>query len=294
MLSQGIDIEDVEPLVDIFNALGNQQEKVRVYENIEAYIGDENFEFSVWQIERDKVNFEWYNGGSQEREKYISLIDIVDENKREKRPITDAHEKIEIMIPIVSREQVEGFLCTHTKMKSEEVNKRVYLSVHILSFVFEYYRLIEQAKGSGVIDPITGLYNERHFHLQASMDIQKVERFKKPLTSVGIKIKGFDDIVSKSGYEGGEKILRFVSQILEEASRKTDMPARLSGEVFGVSLYETNREGAEIYLERLQRIFANTPFVSDDMEVTIGIDSRIVEYEKELTVEEMVSRTKDL
>src|SRR5690625_6604258 len=103
------------------------------------------------------------------------------------------------MIPIVSREQVEGFLCTHTKMKSEEVNKRVYLSVHILSFVFEYYRLIEQAKGSGVIDPITGLYNERHFHLQASMDIQKVERFKKPLTSVGIKIKGFDDIVSKSG-----------------------------------------------------------------------------------------------
>src|SRR5690625_1779197 len=230
LLSQGIDIEDVEPLVDIFNALGNQQEKVRVYENIEAYIGDENFEFSVWQIERDKVNFEWYNGGSQEREKYISLIDIVDENKREKRPITDAHEKIEIMIPIVSREQVEGFLCTHTKMKSEEVNKRVYLSVHILSFVFEYYRLIEQAKGSGVIDPITGLYNERHFHLQASMDIQKVERFKKPLTSVGIKIKGFDDIVSKSGYEGGEKILRFVSQILEEASRKTDMPARLSGD----------------------------------------------------------------
>lgn len=289
--SNNIEIDDVEVLSNMFESLGNQQEIKKIYVHINEYFSDKELEYSIWKNNEGKLELSWYRGNLVDKKDVENQREMLEGNRNNRKPLMIEEGVFKIIIPIITRENVDGFLCIHHKIEKNKDWKEVYLVSNLLRFIFNYYDLINETQGHTTTDFVTGLYNKRHFHMQANMDIEKVKRFKKPLVSVGIRIKDFEKIITKLGYEGSEIVLREFSDILSMTTRLTDMPARLGEERFGILMYETNSSGAKVFLNRLNNLLVEEKIEVNGVKFNLEIETRVIEYRKDMLAEEIVRET---
>lgn len=293
LISNKIEFEDVEVLTNLFESLGNQQEIKKVFVHINEYLKDEGVEYSIWEMTNERANMIWYKGDLQKKKAYELNFNEIYGKRALKQPEFNEDSKFKVMLPIVTRERVVGMFCLHNDIEDKSSWKKIYVINNLLKFILNYYTLIEDTQDYTTKDFVTGLYNRRHFHMQINIDIEKVKRFKKPLTSVGVKIKDYDEIISKFGYEPSEDVLREFTRILKLTTRETDMPARLGEEYFGILMYETSSSGAEEFIKRLRNILDNFKISVNGVEFNLEIEPSIVEYKKDMTSEEMMAKTKN-
>ena len=294
--SNNIEMGKLKELTKIFEMLGNQQEIKNVFKEVNNFLCDIEGGYSVWGLDfNSKIELFWYKGPQELKEEYVAKKRLLENIGKVKKPINDyAEEGFSIIIPIISREEVVGYFCLHKDSELGDKWLEVYTVVELLTFVLKYYQMIEMMKEMSVVDFITGLYNYRHFRLQIDLDVEKAKRFKKPLTLVAFKIKDFDEINKKLGFEGGEQILKGFGAVLSKQSRKTDMPSRISDELFCVLLYETNEEGAKCYIDRINRFLREVPMTAGDYQFNIEVQHNCVEYKKNMSSEEFLERVKKI
>ncbi|MED2737504.1 GGDEF domain-containing protein [Bacillus toyonensis] len=293
--NNNIELGKFKEITDIFEMLGNQQESKNVFKKVNKFLEEIETDYSIWQYNRDKkIELLWYKGDKEQREAYENKQEIFSKVYKNKKPLGDYNDEgFYLMLPIVSREEVVGYFCLHKEVELGEKWSDVYIIVQLLGFTLKYYEMVETMKEMSVIDVITGLYNSRHFRLQIDLEAEKSKRFKKPLTLAVIKIKDFSEVNKKLGFEGGEEVLKNFGTILKLESRKTDMPSRISDEVFGILLYETNLDGAQKYIKRLENYLNEEPMVIDDYRFKIEMDVNLVEYSKNMSSEEFLEEGKN-
>ncbi|MGN5650549.1 GGDEF domain-containing protein [Bacillus sp. Brlt_9] len=293
--NNNIELGKFKEITEIFEMLGNQQESKNVFKKVNKFLEEIETDYSIWQYNRDKkIELLWYKGDNEQRAAYENKQEIFSKVYKNKKPIGDYNDEgFYLMLPIVSREEVVGYFCLHKEIDLGEKWSDVYIIVQLLGFTLKYYEMVETMKEMSVIDVITGLYNSRHFRLQIDLEAEKAKRFKKPLTLAVIKIKDFSEVNKKLGFEGGEEVLKNFGTILKLESRKTDMPSRISDEVFGILLYETNLEGAQKYIKRLENYLNEEPMVINDYRFKIEMDVNLVEYSKNMSSEEFLEEGKN-
>ncbi|WP_088362443.1 GGDEF domain-containing protein [Bacillus cereus] len=293
--NNNIELGKFKEITEIFEMLGNQQESKNVFKKVNKFLEEIETDYSIWQYNRDKkIELLWYKGDTEQRAAYENKQEIFSKVYKNKKPLGDyIDEGFYLMLPIVSREEVVGYFCLHKEIDLGEKWSDVYIIVQLLGFTLKYYEMVETMKEMSVIDVITGLYNSRHFRLQIDLEAEKAKRFKKPLTLAVIKIKDFSEVNKKLGFEGGEEVLKNFGTILKLESRKTDMPSRISDEVFGILLYETNLEGAQKYIKRLENYLNEEPMVINDYRFKIEMDVNLVEYSKNMSSEEFLEEGKN-
>lgn len=101
-------------------------------------------------------------------------------------------------------------------------------------------------------DGLTGLANLKLLDARVSEEIQRWERYRRPLALVLLDLDGFGKINDEFGREVGDELLQHVATILNGATRTLDLVARYGGQEFAVLLPETNEMGAMIVAERLR------------------------------------------
>ena len=101
-------------------------------------------------------------------------------------------------------------------------------------------------------DGLTGLANLKLLDARVSEEIQRWERYRRPLALVLIDLDDFGIINDEFGREVGDELLQHVATILNGATRTLDLVARYGGQEFAVLLPETNEMGAMIVAERLR------------------------------------------
>lgn len=306
-MNNQVNLGHLEKINEIFNVLNNQQEIKNLYKKIDEYISEIGVSYSIWQIDHsDRVVKRWEKvqtidkennvekNKDEEQEKYDELLMYLMKHKKNKTPIIEKEDFIYAIIPIISREEVIGFLCIDKKFEDKERWAEIYTTVQILGFAYKYYEMIETMKDLSYVDVVTGLYNYRHFRFQIDLEVDKANRFKKPLTLVFIKIKDFGEINRKLGFSGGEGTLKEFSKLLKKEVRKTDMPSKINEEVFAILMYDTDAEGAAVFVDRLNKVLNARKIKVEDIEFNISIESQIKEYKKNTSSEEFFEDTKEI
>jgi diguanylate cyclase (GGDEF)-like protein len=103
-------------------------------------------------------------------------------------------------------------------------------------------------------DPLTGLYNRRHFEERLHAEVSAARRHGRPLTMMVIDIDHFKQVNDRYGHVAGDEVLKLVARALEHSIRTEDIVARYGGEEFVLLARETTMVGARNVAERLRRL----------------------------------------
>lgn len=139
-------------------------------------------------------------------------------------------------------------------------------------------RTLEELEYYSMHDPLTGLYNRRHFNNIVEYEIGRSERHSHEFSLLMLDLDDFKDINDSYGHPTGDEALRGVAEILREHIRKGDLAARIGGDEFAVVLMETGREGATTVASTLGRMLRERVFNAPDnkhfhLTVSIGIST---------------------
>ncbi|MBM3266602.1 MAG: diguanylate cyclase [Candidatus Sericytochromatia bacterium] len=154
-------------------------------------------------------------------------------------------------------------------------------------------RLYEQAHLEALTDPLTGLYNRRAFHDQVGKLLAGAERKKAPLSVILLDIDHFKRFNDTYGHASGDLAIRFVSDLLRQTVRASDVAARWGGEEFIVCLPETTLRDALLVGERIcARSAARDLFREDGSplpRVTVSVGVAWLHHGQE-TLETLIAR----
>jgi diguanylate cyclase (GGDEF)-like protein len=102
-------------------------------------------------------------------------------------------------------------------------------------------------------DVLTGLANRREFEDRFAHELERSARSERPMGLIAIDLDWFKEVNDRFGHEAGDRALKTVAGVLQEATRRIDSVARLGGEEFAVLLPEAGEEETHRLAERLRR-----------------------------------------
>lgn len=109
-------------------------------------------------------------------------------------------------------------------------------------------------------DSLSGLYSKFYWEQKLEEEFLRISRYQRPETLILMDIDNFKFINDNFGHTNGDKVLRYLGQVLIECLRAGDIPARLGGDEFGILLPETSIIEAIILIERIQEIISKKIF----------------------------------
>jgi diguanylate cyclase (GGDEF)-like protein/PAS domain S-box-containing protein len=114
-------------------------------------------------------------------------------------------------------------------------------------------------KELSITDGLTKLYNSRHFYTSLQLEIERANRYHRPLALLMIDIDDFKKFNDTYGHLIGDKVLAKTGEVIRNALREADTGYRYGGEEFALILPETVGPGAVQVAERIRKELAAMP-----------------------------------
>ncbi|MDR3564180.1 MAG: GGDEF domain-containing protein [Negativicutes bacterium] len=112
--------------------------------------------------------------------------------------------------------------------------------------------LMKQLGELAAIDPLTNLYNRRHFYTVVEYELMRRQRTLSSLCLAMIDIDDFKAVNDQFGHQTGDNCLRELGRICIENVRTVDTVSRWGGDEFAILFPETDREAAIQAAERVR------------------------------------------
>jgi diguanylate cyclase (GGDEF)-like protein len=106
-------------------------------------------------------------------------------------------------------------------------------------------------------DSLTTLYNHRYFYEQLSHEVERAQRYGRPVSVILLDLDKFKYVNDTYGHLMGDKLLALLGQVINDQVRASDIPARYGGDEFAIILPDTSRAAAEATAEKLARAIRN-------------------------------------
>ncbi len=101
-------------------------------------------------------------------------------------------------------------------------------------------------------DPLTGLYNLRHFYSTMENEVARAKRRGRHCSIIAIDLNRFKVINDTMGHPAGDALLRDLARLFVNTVREYDTVVRYGGDEFVVVLPEASEQNAQETIERLQ------------------------------------------
>lgn len=135
----------------------------------------------------------------------------------------------------------------------------------------------EQTRRLAYTDALTSLANYRSFHTRLQQEIERADRYHRPLSLIMLDIDYFKAYNDTHGHPQGDATLTQVAELLKQTSRSSDMVARYGGEEFALILPETDQPSAEALGNRLREEIEHFQFPGEEhlpskiLTISVGI-----------------------
>jgi diguanylate cyclase (GGDEF)-like protein len=110
------------------------------------------------------------------------------------------------------------------------------------------------------LDQKTGLFNHQYFMQHLSKELDRANRFDRPLAIMMLDLDLLRNINNTYGHLAGDEVLIGVSRILKQSVREYDVVARFGGEEFAIMLPETTIQQSFERAEIIRRAIEGTEF----------------------------------
>ena len=112
-------------------------------------------------------------------------------------------------------------------------------------------------------DPLTNLFNRRHFLNLAEREWNRAVRYKHPLCALMLDVDHFKQINDQHGHAAGDKALTTVANVIRSTLRATELAGRYGGDEFIVLLPETLPENGLLVARRICQTIKDYTISSD-------------------------------
>lgn len=143
-----------------------------------------------------------------------------------------------------------------------------------------YNRMRSQLISLVITDSLSGCVNRRGFEVELRRELARAARAAHPVSLIAVDVDHFKQINDRYGHLVGDQVIAEIGRLLREATRGSDLVARMGGEEFMFLLPETDADGALQLAERVaERVRAHRfPGVPASHRVTasFGVAAEIV------------------
>jgi diguanylate cyclase (GGDEF)-like protein len=160
-----------------------------------------------------------------------------------------------LCIPLVTHDElvgmlhVEGLACG----PGEDEQERLAVTVaEQLALALGNARLRETLRRQSVLDPLTGLFNRRHFDAALKRELARARRKEVPVSLVLVDIDHFKRVNDEYGHAVGDAVLRTIAQQLRLGIREGDIACRYGGEEMVLLLPECTAIDAGVRAEAIR------------------------------------------
>jgi diguanylate cyclase (GGDEF)-like protein/putative nucleotidyltransferase with HDIG domain len=112
-------------------------------------------------------------------------------------------------------------------------------------------KLLGRLTDAARTDPLTGLPNRVALHEVLESELERAKPEQRPVSLIVLDLDRFKRVNESLGLSAGDRMLRRVSSLLDEAGRRIDFVSKSGGEEFAVVLPETNQHQAFLFAEEL-------------------------------------------
>jgi diguanylate cyclase (GGDEF)-like protein len=163
-----------------------------------------------------------------------------------------------------TRDELEHKVLERTQALTN-VNEKLAIEVE------ERKRTQKEAELLARTDPLTGLFNRRHFSYLAELEFERAIRYKHPLSIIIFDIDHFKNVNDTFGHQVGDKALVHITQVFQQQARNSDVLARYGGEEFITLLPETTSTEAEYTAERLRQVIQQAGMLINGQTLTLTV-----------------------
>jgi len=136
---------------------------------------------------------------------------------------------------------------------SEERKIRLRLLVHNM-----------ELENMSMRDELTQVFNRRYLFDRLERELDTAKGFQRPLAYIAIELRSLAHLNDTYGYEVGDQFLAAFGRFLMDCTRASDIPARVSGNKFGVILPDTSKRGAYTMVERFAQSLSTASLMGDE------------------------------
>jgi diguanylate cyclase (GGDEF)-like protein len=135
--------------------------------------------------------------------------------------------------------------------------------------------LYSETQDLATTDPLTGQFNRRTLFETGQREIERFERFGRPLSWIMFDIDQFKKINDTYGHAAGDQVLIAIVERCCRVIRHVDILGRYGGDEFVILLPETDHHLATEIADRVRIAISETPVMTEagpiDVTISIGI-----------------------
>lgn len=141
-----------------------------------------------------------------------------------------------------------------------------------------------------ITDTLTKAYNRQYLFQRLPQEIDRVRRYKSPLSVILADIDHFKVFNDTYGHLAGDFVLKEVVRLAKSQIRDVDMLVRYGGEELLFILPNTGLEGAMVTAERVRRALDAAAFPWSNKQLHVTVSMGVAQYDAADSDEEFLKR----
>jgi diguanylate cyclase (GGDEF)-like protein len=157
-------------------------------------------------------------------------------------------------IPLIVEKNLEAYKIRQENKRLHEQQQQAAREISIKNQQLK--ESLQKLEQMAATDPLTGLYNRRHFNEVLERCFAESARYNQDLSCMMMDLDGYKKLNDQMGHQFGDKVLQVTGKIITWNLRVMDIAARYGGDEFVVLLPHASAELAASVGERIQSQFA--------------------------------------
>jgi len=130
---------------------------------------------------------------------------------------------------------------------------------------------LSEAREVGERDPLTSLWNQRHFNAELQRLIKQADSIQRPLSLLLLDVDNFKGVNDTYGHLIGDEVLTTLGAVIQGALRTGDVAARYGGDEFAIILPNASVVNAKMVAERILSLLRLKDWKFADLNVSPSI-----------------------